>query len=571
MTQFSLTPILAYPGLLAAVLLLNPAAAQSKTVSMAEPAAKSAKETILPASADVEAQPILAQVPSVSDLAAPKPQTQSQVTSVSQLSDVQPTDWAFQALQSLVERYGCIAGYPDGTYRGNRALTRYEFAAGLNACLDQVLALVIDDPDDDTDLATIRRLQEEFAAELATLRGRVDALEARTAELEANQFSTTTKLQGEVAFVLADSFLSNGTPDGDDDSQTIFADRVRLQLVTSFTGKDKLYTRLTAGNLGNSFADEIGTNEGRFAFDGEEGNDITIDRLHYVFPVGDKLMVTAMASGGGHHFYADTLNPGLDAGGGASGALSRFAERNPIYRVGLGGQGLGLRYALNDAFEIYTGYLARGGFDPSQKSGLFNGNSSIFGQLVVEPSDKFKLGLTYVHGYDRSGPANRRFLLGGTGTALGVLNPGALDAASDLDVAQLTTPVVSNSYGVEALFSLSPKFRVGGWAGYTDARLIGLGDAEIWNYALTLTFPDLGNKGSLGAIIVGAEPYLGGIDIPGEEDFNNDVPIHVEAFYKVAVTSNISITPGAIWLLSPNQNEDNDDVVIGTVRMTFSF
>lgn len=41
----------------------------------------------------------------------------AQVTSVSQLSDVQPTDWVFQALQSLVERYGCIAGYPDGTFR----------------------------------------------------------------------------------------------------------------------------------------------------------------------------------------------------------------------------------------------------------------------------------------------------------------------------------------------------------------------------------------------------------------------------------------------------------------------
>lgn len=35
-----------------------------------------------------------------------------QVTSVSQFSDVQTTDWAFQALQSLVERYGCIADYP---------------------------------------------------------------------------------------------------------------------------------------------------------------------------------------------------------------------------------------------------------------------------------------------------------------------------------------------------------------------------------------------------------------------------------------------------------------------------
>jgi len=66
----------------------------------------------------------------------------AQVTSVSQLKDVQPTDWAFEALQSLVERYGCIAGYPNGTYRGNRALTRYEFAAGLNACLDRVNELI---------------------------------------------------------------------------------------------------------------------------------------------------------------------------------------------------------------------------------------------------------------------------------------------------------------------------------------------------------------------------------------------------------------------------------------------
>jgi len=65
-----------------------------------------------------------------------------QVTSVSQLSDVRPTDWAFQALQSLVERYGCIAGYPDRTFRGNQALTRYEFAAGVNACLDRISELI---------------------------------------------------------------------------------------------------------------------------------------------------------------------------------------------------------------------------------------------------------------------------------------------------------------------------------------------------------------------------------------------------------------------------------------------
>src|SRR5689334_97220 len=67
---------------------------------------------------------------------------QEQVTNVSQFSDVRPGDWAYEALRQLVERYGCIAGYPDSTYRGNRAMTRYEFAAGLNACLRQIEKLI---------------------------------------------------------------------------------------------------------------------------------------------------------------------------------------------------------------------------------------------------------------------------------------------------------------------------------------------------------------------------------------------------------------------------------------------
>lgn len=90
----------------------------------------------------------------------------TQVTSVSQLSDVRPTDWAFTALQSLVERYNCIAGYPDRTYRGQRAMTRFEFAAGLNACLDkinEIIAAGLADKVGKDDLEAIARLQEEFA------------------------------------------------------------------------------------------------------------------------------------------------------------------------------------------------------------------------------------------------------------------------------------------------------------------------------------------------------------------------------------------------------------------------
>jgi hypothetical protein len=91
--------------------------------------------------------------------------SQDQVTNVTQLSDVRPTDWAYEALRSLVERYGCIAGYPDGTFRGNRALSRYEFAAGLNACLQQVERLIAQSTSEfvtKSDLETLQRLVDEF-------------------------------------------------------------------------------------------------------------------------------------------------------------------------------------------------------------------------------------------------------------------------------------------------------------------------------------------------------------------------------------------------------------------------
>ena len=115
-----------------------------------------------------------------------------QVTSINQFSDVNPADWAYQALSNLIERYGCVAGYPDGTYRGQRAMTRYEAAALLNACLDRITEVTDE----------LKKLMKEFEKELAIVRGRVDGLEAKVGELEATQFSTTTKLQGQATFVI---------------------------------------------------------------------------------------------------------------------------------------------------------------------------------------------------------------------------------------------------------------------------------------------------------------------------------------------------------------------------------
>ena len=128
------------------------------------------------------------------NMAAVNQYSSEQVTSVTQFSDVQPTDWAYQALSQLVERYGCVAGYPNGTFRGGRAMTRWEAAALLNACLDRVTEVTDE----------LKKLLAEFGAELAVLKGRVDGLEAQVSELEATQFSTTTKLRGEANFVIGE-------------------------------------------------------------------------------------------------------------------------------------------------------------------------------------------------------------------------------------------------------------------------------------------------------------------------------------------------------------------------------
>jgi porin len=183
-----------------------------------------------------------------------------QVTSVSQLSDVQPSDWVYQALQSLIERYGVVTGYPNNTYRGDRAMTRYEFAAGLNAALERVNELIAAGVADKVlrdDLPTLQRLQVELAEELAILQGRIDTLEARNAELESNQFSTTTKLTGQALFAVnaggfsGDRLVSpTGAEIANDKPNATVLYRASLDFNTSFFGNDLLKIRTDTGSNG---------------------------------------------------------------------------------------------------------------------------------------------------------------------------------------------------------------------------------------------------------------------------------------------------------------------------------
>ena len=507
---------------------------------------------------------------------APLNDTMAQVTSVSQLSDVQPTDWAFQALQSLVERYGCIAGYPDGTYRGNRALTRYEFAAGLNACLERVNELISTATSDlatREDLATLQRLQEEFAAELASLRGRVDSLEVATAELEANQFSTTTKLNGEVVAAVAGIVTGDDIDGNDLDTSTILGQRTRLEFDTSFTGRDLLATQLATGNF-PGFSSLTGTAEGELGFTQDDNNEVGLEVLLYSFPIGESTEVVLGAVGTAFDDFASTVNF-LD-GDGASGALSSFGTRNPIYYLG-DGAGLGIKKEFGDRLELSLGYLAGEANDPAEGNGLLQGPYSTLAQVVIKPTERLNIGLTYINSYNGDN----------TGTGSGRNSFARFDDVffEELDILPVDVPTSSNSYGLELSWQLSDRFVLGGWVGYTNTQLLssagGLfdrGDINVWNYAVTLAFPDLGKEGNLLGFVVGMEPKVtdssissSNPDIDAELGADEDNSLHIEGFYQFQVTENISITPGVIWLTAPGFNQDNNDVVIGALRTTFTF
>jgi hypothetical protein len=474
--------------------------------------------------------------------------SQSQVTSISQLSDVQPTDWAFQALQSLVERYGVIAGYPDGTFRGNRAMTRYEFAAGLNAALDRVNELIasgLANAVTREDLATLQRLQEEFSAELATLRGRVDNLEARTAELEANQFSTTTKLQGRTIFFIS----TPGTEDNRFNDQTVFAYRVRLNFDTSFTGKDRLRARLQARNIQNFAGDSVG-----FRAAGNSSGNFEVDNLFYTFPLGDRLTINLAANG-------------LEASEVVDSVITRFEDndlgainalgRPPQYTQAASNNGAGasLTYRLintdNFRLNISGGYIGGNGTfggstnnagNPNEKFGLFNGNYSAVGQVTFL-SSFVDVGLTYINSYSKS-----------------AFNPSGIYGG-------LSGPVVANTYGGQVNFKLfDDRVEIGGGIAYSNVQGIGSRpDYELWSYQGTVAFPDFLGEGNLLGFIGGVAPYTRDVGTTG-----NTNPFG-EAFFLYRLNDNIAITPSIIVESQPFNNAGNDFTVIGTLRTTFLF
>jgi Carbohydrate-selective porin, OprB family/S-layer homology domain len=553
----------------------------------------------------------------------------AQVTSVSQLSDVKPTDWAFQALQSLVERYGCIAGYPDKTYRGNRAMTRYEFAAGLNACMDRVNDLIAASTADAAkkeDLNTLRTLQKQFAAELATLRGRVDGLEAKVSTLEKQQFSTTTKLSGEAIFSLATAFgaYGGGNPNFVNNTgglpgrntSLVFNNRVRLNLTTSFTGKDMLITGLQAQNFGGgpsgiglpntggSLAGTLGygdivfgnASNVRLGYEPQfptvnpqdlsvrgGNNSVGLYKLLYIFPVADKLTLFA----GTNAEVTDAFPSILPFASEGQGAISRFATIPAAHRVSGGtSQGglaavVGAIWPVSPAIDFRALYgsvnaniAGNLGFPGTPLgAGLFNGSYIGAAQLTLKPSSTIDIGLNYAHSYHQINILGTGLSTSDVGSVLFAPTPGQIASqGGGLGAvgAIANQGIKLNTFGLSTAFKLTPTVTLAGSFSYIMTDLVNVNaSTNFTSWLVGVHVKDILRKGNSAGLIFGqplSRVSTGGIATKPE----NATPYHLEGYFNLRVADNISVTPGVFVIFNP-EGFSGTTAVVPVLRTTFTF
>jgi hypothetical protein len=520
-----------------------------------------------------------------------------EVEKATQATEIRSGDWAYTTLQALGNKYSC------GNVPTGKTLSREEFATSLNGCIQSIEQLVarrkprkaikkkryvpapavvtpppaapeVVPPPEPTpvappepqieqeevvsqqDLDRLKGLIQSFSAELQSVDSRLTALDGKVTTLQAQSFSTTTKLVGEAIFAVTG--LAGGPSTAT--RTTIFSDRVRLNFRSSFTGKDLLLVRLQSRNSVSFAGTPSGTNMTRLGFEGSDNNNTTLQRLQYQLPLAPttKVFIETVGSEFNDNYY--TFNPEHQAAG--LGAVTRFGRFNPVYRLSGEGAGIGIDHKFSPGLGLVLSYAVPSGVnDPAAGSGLFNGSNVLFSQLTLKPSEDVSLGLVYARAYNSTGT-----LVSG--------NNGSTIANSPFG----GVPTSANHYSVLGSVNLSKDLIFSAWGGLTQAtREGGVGKADIWNYAGTLALKDFGSKGSTLGFVVGMQPkvtgtnfstVVGGVSTPR---IDRDTSLHIEAFYKYKASDNLYITPGLLMLTNPEHNSSNPTEYLGTIRTTFVF
>ena len=490
----------------------------------------------------------------------------AQVNSVAKLADVHSTDWAFQALQSLRERYGC----PVKSSSTIERISRQEFAINLSVCLNHISKLITSSRANlltKGELATIGRLQADFAAELAISGNHIDLVNLSGNQPGMETFSVTTKLNAEgiVNFIGSNdpNFEGNRSNLERTDSeltQATLGYRTTLNFDTSFTGKDRLRTRLRAGEIVPPLQDQ--TNMGGLETQIESEENLTITKLQYhsgqvpfiyeEVPERFYLVVSAFGTGLEEQFF-ETFNPYII---GTKDGFTQFAIYNPIFRQPRG-VGASIAYDASDRFKFAVGYAASGSgneaADPSPGRGFFNGSFSTGFNSEIVLTKNWSLGLTYLYSYSGR---DRVALFGDT---------GSIRSSDPFN----GNPTQAHNFGLQTSALINSKFNLAGWLGWSRALDTSSdNEADILNWALTFVFLDALKEGNKAGLVVGMPPKLTSIK-DGNSDPNN--ALQVEAFYTHQVNDHIFLNPGFYLIVNPEHDSSNSTIFVGLLRTTFEF
>ncbi|NJO62498.1 MAG: iron uptake porin [Richelia sp. RM2_1_2] len=460
----------------------------------------------------------------------------AQQISVDELSDVKPTDWAYQALKSLIEKYGVITGLPDGTFKGERALSRDEFAAGLAATLYQVeetIATAITDKYIEQDRITLRRLQKEFGEALQELRTRLDDIESRSSQLQANQFSTTTKLQGQQIVAVTDGRNANFSA----------VSRTRLTFSTSFSQKDLLVTQLESGNNGGDAVglaqkedlNLLGSN-GTFANAGgldftDVEDDVKLRRLYYTLRPSTDLAVTVGTKMSPRDFIDSNRYANNEAADFSSGIFlnNPLIVQNKIDRNGGAGAAVVWK-PQNSKLTFRSLYIAGDANSNSDDNGFFGDPRQASAELEYILSDKLTVKLQYTNA-----------------------------EIDDTDI---------NAYGLNAEYVLNRntgifgRLGIGNYQGFNTATGQDL-DLNPVSWTLGVGLRNIGIPGTIAGVAIG-QPFV-------SDGLGNATQTNFETFYNLQLSENISVTPIISLVINPDNNSNQGTIWQTTFRTVFSF
>jgi Carbohydrate-selective porin, OprB family/S-layer homology domain len=469
------------------------------------------------------AQPVPEASPVPDRSAIPVDPLMQSIPTVETLSDVQPNDWAYQYVKTLNERYNLLIGDPDGKFRGNEPLTRYEFATVLAQVLQRV---EIFRDQEREELNALQRLLDSYRAAMFDLRIRLGGtqeaqnirggLEERTDRLEQQVVSPTTKLQTQIVQTLAAGSRANPTG----------LSRVRLNLHTSFKGSDQLVTQLEFGNNGEdaiALAQRTQGNALGTTSDFVDGGGLTevgtpaagrLRKLYYEFPIGKTLRLAV----GSNLPPSDFIDRNRFANPSGANFGSSFFANNPLIVQNsidrFGGAGVAADWAITDQLRLRGVYAAANADRPEPKGGLFGDRYQASLETEYQPTKTLALRLQYtnakVNGVD--------------------INAVGLNA----------------EWALRRELALFGRFGFGHYAGFNIQQSANL-DLNPTSWMAGATLRNLFVTGSKAGIAIG-QPFV-------ESGFGTATQTNTEAYFSFLLNDKINLIPSVQIVSDPGNQK----------------